>query len=266
MDNWLQEDDEIKISQRRINDFCEKYHFPRMKVKSVLIQENIRLLHAVILPVLKNEFFQDPLVFGYSDAPLGVKDIIRKQLCLAYEQQYRQNICHIDYKLIYQNGQYQLYIVTVFEKPIFYKASTNVQNLEDHHVGLLAKKLRYLTGRGPKNTKAIWMNPSLIVYIIHGLMSVGDGIFASKSLHNANWVEKIAEHNLKEAFGSIYTGSAINSLNIIDINNNVSISFVSEIGNSALHNIGKVVSNFVRKPAESITMFCSMLTLMSYVG
>ncbi len=231
MNDYSREEDEIKISQGRVDEFCKKHHLPSLKIKSILIQANIRLLHAIVIPYWEIEFFQGPLALQRSEAQPIIRNIIRKYLWLEYEQQYRQSIRHLDYKLIYLDGQYRLFIITIFENPIFCKADADIQSLEDQQVGLLAKKLRYLTGKGPKKTRAICMNSNLTVYVIEGLVSKGDKIFAAKSMDNAKWVEIIAEHNLKEAFYSMYTGAEINIVNIIDIDNDISISFIMRRGN-----------------------------------
>lgn len=255
MNTYLREEDEIKISQRRVDEFCKKYHFPPIKVRSILVQANIRIFHAIVIPYWEIEFFLDPLVLQRREAQTIIRNIIRKHLSVVYEQQYRQSIRHLDYKLIYLDGEYRLFIVTIFEKPIICRVVADIQNLENQHVGLLAKNLRYLTGRGPQNTRAICINSSLIVYIINGLVSKGDKLFAAKSLGDAKCIERIAEHNLKEAFDSMYTGTAINNVNIIDIDNDISISFVFETGEFALSSNEIAASEFCHKQLELISMF-----------
>ncbi|SDD56431.1 hypothetical protein [Sporomusa acidovorans] len=135
------------------------------------------------------------------------------------------------------DGQYRLFIITIFEKPTFGKLDTEGQSIVEQQAGLLAKKLRYLTGRGPERTKAILMRPGFMVYLIQGLLSRGDRLFAAKSLSNAKCVERIAEHNLHEAFTSIYLADGVttNNINIIDIENNSSISFVFSSGEFAVN-------------------------------
>lgn len=174
--NNFREDDEIIISQSRVDKFCKKHSFPPLKVKSVSIQANIRL-------------------------------------------------SHVDYCSAYIEGQYHVFVIAIFEAPIFCKDDAGARSMETQHAGLLAKRLRELTGRGPKKTRAIYMNAGLIVYLINGLISNGDKIFASKGIDNAEHVERIAEHNLKEAFASMYMANNT-AINIIDIDSDFSISLV----------------------------------------
>lgn len=244
VNKYVREEDEIIISQKRVDEFCEKYHFTPLKVQSVLTQSNVRILHAIVIPYWEIEFFQDPLVLQHREMQPIIRIIIRKYLCLEYEQQYQHHILHSDYKLIYLDGQYRLFIIAIFEKPIFRKAAADIQNLEDQHVGLLAKNLRQLTGRGPQKTRAICMNSSLIVYVVNGLVSKGDKLFAEKSMDNAKCIENIAEHNLNEAFNSLYTGTPINNVNIIDIDKDISISLVFGTGEFALSSKEIVASEF----------------------
>ncbi|CQR70689.1 hypothetical protein SOV_42120 [Sporomusa ovata DSM 2662] len=255
MNTYLREEDEIKISQKRVDEFCKKYHFPPMKVRSILMQANIRIFHAIVIPYEEIEFFLDPLVLQCREAQTIIRNIIRNHLNIVYEQQYRQSIRHLDYIFVYLDGEYRLFIITIFEKPVICRVVADIQNLETQHAGMLAKKLRYLTGRGPQNTKAICMNSSLIVYIINGLVSKGDKLFAAKSLDNGKCIERIANHNLKEAFDSMYTGTAINNVNIIDIDNDISISLVFEAGEFALSNNELAASEFCHKQLELISMF-----------
>lgn len=231
MINYFQQEDAIKISQSRLDEFCIKHHFPKLKIKSVIIQENIRLLHAVAIPCWETECLQKTgyiHVLQHREARAVVRKIIRKHLWPLFEQQYHQSIRHSDYKLIYLDGQYQLFSITIFEKPVLSKADADIRSIEDQHAGLLAKKLRDLTGRGPKKTKAICMNPGLMFYLINGLISKGDKLFASRSMDNADHVEKIVEYNLQQAFGAIYTtnDTAINKVNIIDLDNDFAFSLI----------------------------------------
>lgn len=231
MRNYFQQEDDIRVSQMRFDEFCARQQFPRAKIKSLLIRDNIRFVHAFAVPCWEFEFYRTT---GYSH-PLQryegraiARKVIQQNLWPSYEKQYGQSVSHSDYKMVYLDGRYQIFSVTVFEKPVFGKISGDLKVIEDQQVGVLAKKLRDLTGRGPKKTRAVFLNSGLLVYLINGLTSKGDKLFAAKSVANAEYVEKIAEHNLRHAFDEIFVinGTTINNVNLIDIENDFTISLI----------------------------------------
>lgn len=232
LSNCFQREDEIKIAQRRSDKFCERYHFPKVTIQSVFIQENMRIVQAVAVPGWETECLQKtgcPHLLQQRAAHPVVKAMIQQYLWPEYKKQYRQNIRYSDYKMIWQSGQYQLFGVGIFEYPLFCKTDTDNRSLENQQASLLARKLRDLTGRGPQKIKAVCMSSGLMVYVVNGLISRGNKLFASQSTKHAEMIEKITEYHLQEAFNSMYTtdgGRPVESVNLIDLENDFTISLV----------------------------------------
>ena len=92
LNNYLLEEDEIKIAQRLFDEFCEKCYFPKVQVKSVLLQDNSRFLHAIAVPCWATECLQKtgyPHILQRREARPFVREVVREHLLTEYERQYR---------------------------------------------------------------------------------------------------------------------------------------------------------------------------------
>ncbi|WP_093792145.1 hypothetical protein [Sporomusa acidovorans] len=56
--NIFREEDEIKTSQRRLDELRYQHHLFPLKVKSIVTRANIRLMDAVGCPIGKLNFFR----------------------------------------------------------------------------------------------------------------------------------------------------------------------------------------------------------------
>lgn len=241
------EEDDIKISQSRFDEFCIKHQFNRAKIKSIMTRDNIRLVHAIAVPCWEIEYLRatgNPHPLQAIEGRVIVRRIVRENLWPLYERQYGNRVCHSDYKVIAIDGQFHLFSVTIFEKSAFGKPDANLKSIEDQQAGLLAKKLRNITGRGPQKTKALYMSSGLIIYLMNGFISKGDSMFALKSADNAEYIEKITEHNIHQALDTIYKadGKFENCVSLIDLENNCVISLVF-LNTESVTNAEKTISS-----------------------
>lgn len=206
--NPLSIDGDIDLSRKILDELCLRYSFPRQKVQSVLVQRDIRLIHAITEPnwelaVLEMYGFKHAIELRASKDVLS--KMVMKFVTTAVEKYYQETVRYSTFSVVKIGNVYQLFSVSIFQNQISPKKNNIVpKGTEEQLASLFAKRMRELTGRGPQKCKATVMSQKVIIYTVNGFFSDGDKQMALTSEINLDYVEKIAQHNITEALGSLH--------------------------------------------------------------
>lgn len=219
--NSLSIDRDIDLSRKILDALCSKYHFPKQKVQSVLVQRDIRLIHATTEPnweitVLQRYGLKHAIELRASKDVLN--EMVMNFVTDTVEEHYKETIMYSTFSVVKIDNIYQLFSVAIFQNQIFPRKHSLVpKGIEEQMASSFARRIRELTGRGPQKCKVTVMSPKVTLYTLVGFFSDGDKQMAEMNETNIDYVEKIAEHNITEALLFLYQDREKEINNVIPI-------------------------------------------------